>query len=80
METYRYVLKQTLKDGSVWTSEEKTGLYRAVCQDVIAGLSGVDPGCERWAETPADDAWNPCFFLYGINRNGKEGPPLTPGV
>ncbi len=66
---YRYVLKQRLADGTVWTSSEVfEGEIRHVRQAVIAGF--LD-GQARWAETSADSE-NPGFLLYGLNRFGRE--------
>jgi hypothetical protein len=70
MDPYRYVLKQRQKDGSLWTSEVHEGDIRNVRQTVIAGYLMGEP---RWAETSAD-SFNPYFFLFGIDRLGRERP------
>lgn len=67
---FRYVLKQIQKNGNVWTSEVHEGDIRNVRQTVIAGYLMGEP---RWAET-SQDSENPSFFLFGINRAGKECP------
>lgn len=66
---YRFVVKQRLPNGTVWTSPEVfEGEIRHVRQNVIAGFLN---GQARWAETaPGTD--NPGFLLYGLNRFGKE--------
>lgn len=66
---YRFVIKQRLTDGTVWTSPEVfEGEIRHVRQNVIAGFLN---GQARWAET-SPDSENPYFFLFGLNRFGKE--------
>lgn len=68
MDLYRYVIKERQRDGSVWTSPEVfEGDIRHVRQNVTQGFtSGA-----RWAETSAD-SFNPHFFLFGLNRFGRE--------
>lgn len=67
--SYRYVLKQRLKNGTVWTSPEVSeGEIRHVRQAVLAGFIN---GEARWAEM-SNDSETPGFFLYGLTRFGKE--------
>jgi hypothetical protein len=67
---YRYVLKERdRKTGEVWTSPEayETEDFRRVVQAVIGGFTSSP----RWAET-SPGSENPGFFLYGLDRRGKE--------
>jgi hypothetical protein len=59
----KYILKQRLKDGAIWTSpvtfEHEPG---QIPQVVIAGFLLGEP---RWAERPDGT------FLYGLDAKGK---------